>query len=76
MLLPVGVEAVANHLWQSTVFALVAALLALTFRSNRAEVRYWLWLAASVKFLVPFGALVTLGSSVWGANRRCTPRAS
>jgi beta-lactamase regulating signal transducer with metallopeptidase domain len=68
MLLPVGVEAVVNHLWQSTLFALIAALLALVFRNNRAEVRYWLWLAASVKFLVPFGALVTLGSYFAGPS--------
>ena len=35
--------------------------LALALRSNRAQVRYWLWLAASMKFLVPFAALVALG---------------
>jgi hypothetical protein len=42
----------ANHLWQSTLCAAAAWLLALTLRKNRAAVRYWLWLAASVKFLV------------------------
>ena len=26
--------------------------------------RYWLWLAASVKFLIPFSLLVSLGSQV------------
>src|SRR5262249_16646522 len=31
-------------------------------RENHARVRYWLWLAASVKFLIPFSALVALGS--------------
>ena len=41
-----------NHLWQSTVFALVAGLLAAALRSNRANVRYWLWFVASFKFLV------------------------
>jgi uncharacterized protein (TIGR03435 family) len=51
-----------NHLWQSTVFAMVAGLLTLEFRRNRAHVRYWLWFCASVKFLVPFALLLSLGS--------------
>jgi bla regulator protein blaR1 len=52
----------ANHLWQSTLFAAVAGLLTLALRKNRAQVRYWLWLAASLKFLVPFSLLVSAGS--------------
>jgi TonB family protein len=51
-----------NHLWQSTLFALLAGLLTLTMRQDRARVRYWVWLAASVKFLVPFGWLIALGT--------------
>jgi bla regulator protein blaR1 len=51
-----------DHLWQSTVCAVVAALLTLTLRRNQARVRYWLWLAASIKFLVPFSVLVALGN--------------
>jgi uncharacterized protein (TIGR03435 family) len=54
----------ANHLWQSTIFAAVAALLALALRRERARVRYWVWLAASLKFLIPFGALIALGSYI------------
>ena len=53
-----------NHLWQSTVFAAAIALLTLAFRRNRAHVRYWLWLVASVKFLLPFGALLWLGTQI------------
>jgi hypothetical protein len=34
----------ATHLWQSTGFAAVAALLALALRANQARARYWLWL--------------------------------
>jgi uncharacterized protein (TIGR03435 family) len=34
-------HAVINHLWQSTVFAIMAGLLTLAFRRNRAVVRYW-----------------------------------
>src|SRR5215831_4152871 len=53
--------ALANHLWQSTAFALAAGLLTLTLRKNHARARYWIWLAASMKFLVPFSLLVALG---------------
>ncbi len=55
---------IANHLLQSTVFAGVVGLVTLLFRRNRAEIRYWLWLVASVKFLVPFSILVSLGTRV------------
>jgi bla regulator protein BlaR1 len=51
-----------NHLWQSTLYAIAAGMLALAFRRNRAQVRYWLWLSASLKFLVPFSLLMSLGS--------------
>ena len=53
-----------NHLWQSTLFAAVAGLLTLVLRKNRAPVRYWLWFAASCKFLVPFSLLVAIGSQL------------
>ena len=52
----------ANHLWQSTLFAGVVGLLALMMRKNRAQARYWLWLTASVKFLIPFSLLAVMGS--------------
>src|SRR5580698_57802 len=51
-----------NHLWQSTLFAVVAGLLTLVLHKNHARTRYWLWLAASVKFLIPFSLLVGIGS--------------
>jgi bla regulator protein BlaR1 len=54
--------ALGNHLWQSTLFAGIAGLLTLLLRKNRARARYWLWLAASVKFLIPFSVLVAVGS--------------
>jgi RND family efflux transporter MFP subunit len=53
-----------NHLWQSTVFAFAAGLLTLALRGNRASVRYWLWFSASLKFLIPFAFLISLGSRV------------
>lgn len=52
----------ANHLWQSTLFAAAVWLLTLTLRKNRAAVRHRLWLIASVKFLIPFSILVGIGS--------------
>jgi beta-lactamase regulating signal transducer with metallopeptidase domain len=60
-----------NHLWQSTIFAVAAGLLTFALRRNRAQVRYWLWLSASLKFFVPFALLMSLGSHVpWGAVTR------
>jgi bla regulator protein blaR1 len=56
---------ITNHLWQSTVFAFAVALVAIAFRKNRAEVRYWLWLSASLKFLIPFSLLIAVGVRVW-----------
>ena len=52
---------VADHLWQSTLFAAVVWALTIAFTRHHARVRYWLWMAASVKFLVPFAALVAVG---------------
>lgn len=52
---------VAAHIWQSTLFAAVATLLALALRRNQARVRYWIWTVASYKFLIPFSWLVTIG---------------
>jgi uncharacterized protein (TIGR03435 family) len=48
---------VANHLWQSTAFAVAAGLLTLALRRNPSRVRHWVWVAASLKFLVPLTLL-------------------
>ncbi len=56
------IPALTNHLWQSTLFAAAAGLLAAGLRRNRAHVRYWLWFSASLKFFVPFSLLMSLGS--------------
>src|SRR5438105_9482776 len=53
---------IANHVWQSTLFAGVAGLLTLLLRKNRAETRYSLWLTASAKFLLPCSLLIGMGS--------------
>ena len=40
----------------------------LALRKNRAAVRYWIWLAASIKFLIPFSLLIDAGSQfAWRA---------
>ena len=54
----------SSHLVQSTLFAGAAALLTLAFRANKAEVRFWLWLSASLKFLIPFALLSIAGSHI------------
>ncbi len=51
----------ANHLWQSTIFAGMMWALTALLKKNAAAVRYGLWMAASMKFLVPFALLVSLG---------------
>jgi bla regulator protein BlaR1 len=53
--------ALANHLLQSTVFAVAAGLLTLLLRNNHARTRYWIWLTASLKFLIPFSIFVEIG---------------
>jgi bla regulator protein blaR1 len=65
-MIPNQLPFLANHLWQSTMFAAVAGLLTLALRKNRAQMRYWLWLSASVKFLIPFSLLVDLGGHFGG----------
>ena len=59
--------AIGNHLWQSTLFAVVAGLLTTALRSNHVRWRYWLWLTASVKFCIPFAVLAAIGRNIhWG----------
>ena len=58
----------ADHVWQSTLFAGVVGLLALVLRDNRARVRCWLWRIASLKFLLPFSLVVGIASHLpWPA---------
>jgi bla regulator protein blaR1 len=53
--------AIVNHVWQSTVAAGIAWLLTAALRKNHARVRYAVWFAASVKFLLPFALLTAAG---------------
>ena len=65
--------ALADHLWQSTVFAAAAGLLTFVLRKNSARLRYSLWLAASLKFLIPFSLLVAVGSQFSWLNSAPPP---
>ena len=56
------IAALTNHLWHSTLVAGLAWLVTLALRRDRAAVRHAVWLAASVKFLVPFSLLTNLGA--------------
>ena len=56
--------AVVTHVWQSTLFAAAIGLVTLALRRNGAAVRHALWLTASLKFLVPFAALMALGAQL------------
>jgi bla regulator protein blaR1 len=54
-------DALVNHLWQSTVVAGIAWLLAISLRKYHARFRYWVWFTASIKFLLPFSLLIAAG---------------
>ena len=58
------IQILANHLWQSTLFTAAAALMTLALRRNRAAVRHAVWLAASVKFVLPWALLAALGGQL------------
>jgi TonB family protein len=64
-----------NHLWQSTVFVLVIALMIALLREQRAAIRFWLWFAASIKFLIPFSLLTALGAGLANGLPAAVPMA-
>src|SRR3954468_5393229 len=43
----------ANHLWQATLFSLLALAAAFALRRAPARARYFAWLVALVKFALP-----------------------
>jgi len=40
-MMPEYLAPLVNHLWQSTLFAVAAGLLALVLQRNSARIRYW-----------------------------------
>ena len=59
-----GLRLAADHLWQSTLVMVAAGALALAGRRWPARWRHAIWLASSIKFLVPVAALVAIGRAV------------
>ncbi|HEU5023043.1 MAG TPA: hypothetical protein VFT60_14180 [Bryobacteraceae bacterium] len=57
-------NALFNHLWQSTAFAVIVAVAALILRRHSPRLRYWLWLSASAKFLIPFSLILATGARI------------
>ena len=67
--------ALANHLWQATLFAALVLGATLLLRGAPARLRYALWLIASLKFAVPAAlfayAAAPLGlDKLWRASAR------
>ncbi|MBV8856191.1 MAG: M56 family metallopeptidase [Acidobacteria bacterium] len=57
--------AVANHMWQATLFAAVVLCAALLLqRAAPARVRFALWLAAALKFALPAALFALLGGAL------------
>ena len=56
--------ALLDHLWQSSLFALVAWLMTRLLGHHQARLRFMIWLAASLKFLVPFSLLTYAGAQL------------
>jgi len=67
-MIPAYLSPLANHLWQSTLFAAVAGVLVFALRRHYAPARHWLWLAASLKFLIPFSLLIGAGARLGGTR--------
>ena len=54
-------NALMTHLWQSSVFAGLVWLFTIALRDYPARTRFLVWMAASIKFLLPFALLTALG---------------
>jgi bla regulator protein BlaR1 len=66
---------VLNHVWQSSFCTVLVGLLAWALGRYSANVRFWLWMSASIKFLVPFAVLALLGSHLPGRPTLPSPEA-
>jgi uncharacterized protein (TIGR03435 family) len=58
------IAAMVDHLWQSTAVAGTAWMLTLALRKNHARTRYWVWIVASIKFLVPISLFIAVGEGL------------
>jgi hypothetical protein len=66
--------AILDHLWQSTLFTLVVGILVLTLQNNKASVRFCLWFAASLKFLIPLSLFLGLGMQLGWTGVSASPQ--
>jgi len=53
-----------DHLWQTTLFGVLALTAILFLKRAPARIRYVLWTAASLKFLIPSAAVVWLAYQI------------
>ena len=65
-----------NHLWQSTLVVLMAWMLSLMLKRYQARIRYWVWMAASLKFLLPLSLLAAMGERLHSAGILAITRTS
>jgi TonB family protein len=56
--------ALANHLWQATLFAALVLCASLLLRGAPARLRYALWLMAALKFAVPSALLAYVAAAL------------
>lgn len=67
--------AMADHVWQSTLYFLCASTVVVALRKQQARVRHAIWFSATAKFLIPFSAFRMLG--LWLARfHKAPPRQS
>jgi uncharacterized protein (TIGR03435 family) len=59
-----AVHLALDHIWQSSLIVAVLAMTAALWRRKRAGTRYALWFAASLKFVVPFALLSSIGAAI------------
>ncbi|HVZ20820.1 MAG TPA: M56 family metallopeptidase [Vicinamibacterales bacterium] len=71
VVMPIQLQSIANHVWQSTLFGAVVGLVVVACGRFGPRTRYGLWLAASAKFLIPFSLLSTAGR--WFGQRAEVP---
>lgn len=74
-----GWPVIANHLWQATLFSLIAMSISSLLKRGPARARYVIWLAASIKFALPpilFALLLSSAGLNLSSRLSFTDRAS
>lgn len=65
-------SAMANHIWQSTLYLTCVSAVTAALKKQPARIRYGIWLSATAKFLIPFSAFSMFG--IWLAHFHTAPR--